>query len=299
MDQPNLTVLTNAYVTRLPIANGVVTGVEFEWQNKRRQVGATAEVILSAGAINTPKILMLSGIGDRSELERHAISVVAHVPGVGRNFQDHPIIGAALWLAPEPISPRNNSAEANLFAQSRSGLDRPDLHIWQVEGPYLSEVTGRFMEGNVWSLTPGLVRPASRGRIQLRSIDPYAAPVIHANMLEAPEDLAALREGMRISREIANSPIMGPFVAREILPGNLTGKELDDLIRSGAMSMHHPTSTAMMGRDDRSVVDAELRVRDVKRLRIADASIMPSITTGNTQAPCVIIGERMAEILSA
>src|SRR5262249_1883821 len=140
-----------------------------------------------------------------NELQNHNVPVVAHVPGVGRNFQDHPIIGAGLWQAPEPIVPRNNSAEANLFVQSRLGLDRPDLHLWQIEGPYLSEVTGRFMTENVWSISPGLVRPASRGRIQLRSADPYAAPVIHAGMLEAPEDIAALREGMRISREIANS----------------------------------------------------------------------------------------------
>jgi len=272
---------------------------KFDWQNRSHRIGASSEVILSAGAINTPKILMLSGIGDRAELQRHGISVATHVPGVGRNLQDHPIIGSALWQSPEPISPRNNSAEANLFAQSRPGLDRPDLHIWQIEVPYLSEATGRFAAANTWSLTPGLVRPASRGRIQLRSSDPYAAPVIHPNMLQAPEDLAALREGMRISREIANSPIMSPFVAREVLPGNAAGEELDDLIRAGAMSMHHPTSTAMMGQDDHSVVDAELRVRDIKRLRVADASIMPSITTGNTHAPCVIIGERMAEILRA
>lgn len=299
MDQPNFTVLTRAYVTRLLMANGAVTGVEFDWEDKRYQIGASCEVILSAGAINTPKILMLSGIGDRDELQRHGISVVVHVPGVGRNFQDHPIIGSGLWKAPQPIVPRNNSAEANVFVQSQPGLDRPDLHIWQIEGPYVSEATAGFVVGNSWSLTPGLVRPASRGRIQLRSSDPYAPPVIRANMLEAPEDLSALREGMRISREIANSPIMSSFVEQELLPGKVTGKELDDLIRAGAMSMHHPTSTAAMGRDDLSVVDAELNVRDVKRLRIADASIMPSITTGNTQAPCVIIGERLAEILSS
>ncbi len=297
MDQPNLTVLTGANVRRVLISNGIATGVEFDWQNQLRQIGVDSEVILSAGALNTPKILMLSGVGDRDELQRHGITVTSHVPGVGRNFQDHPIIGAGLWKAPDAITSRNNSAEANFLLKSRDGLDRPDLHIWHVEGPYLSETTGQLYEENTWSIVPGLVRPVSRGSVQLRSADPYAAPLIQSNMLSAPEDMAALREGLRISRELGNSPMMSDYVSREILPGNVSGSNLDDLIRAGAMSMHHPTSTAAMGRGDMAVVDAELRVRGVKRLCVADASIMPVITTGNTQAPCVIIGERMAEIL--
>jgi choline dehydrogenase len=122
---------------------------------------------------------------------------------------------------------------------------------------------------------------------------------IHANMLSDPRDLAALRRGMEIVRDLGNSEAMKPFVKCEILPGSLAGEALDNLIRDGAMSMHHPTCTAKMGRDDLSVVDAELRVYGVKNLRIADGSIMPRVTTGNTQAPCVIIGERMAEILKA
>lgn len=297
MDQPNLTVLTGAAVTRVIIADGVATGVEFDWQGLRRQVGASAEVVLSAGALNTPRILMLSGVGDRAELQRHGIALAAHVPGVGQNFQDHPIIGAGLWQASEAVVGRNNSAEANLFVKSRAGLDRPDLHIWHIEGPYLSESTGRYATDNVWSISPGLVRPVSRGQITLRSADPYAPPVVQSNMLAAEEDMVALREGMRISRALGNSAQMARHVSREILPGELTGKALDDLIRAGAMSMHHPTSTAAMGRGDLAVVDAALRVRDVKRLRVADASIMPTITTGNTQAPSVIIGERLGQIL--
>jgi choline dehydrogenase len=153
--------------------------------------------------------------------------------------------------------------------------------------------------GNAWSISPGLVRPESRGFIKLKSSDPREAPEIHANMLADPRDLAALRKGMEISRELGNSEAMKPFVKREILPGDRKGEALDNLIRDGAMSMHHPTCTAKMGQDDLSVVDAQLRVYGVKNLRIADGSIMPTITTGNTQAPCVIIGERLAEILKA
>jgi choline dehydrogenase len=298
MDQANLTVLTGAYVNRLTINGDTVTGVEFEWQGKVRSIRASSEVVLSAGAIQTPKILTLSGIGDRAELARFGIATTSHLPGVGQNFQDHPIIGGGLWEAPEAVTIRNNAAEANLFVKSRPELDTPDLHIWHIEAPYLSEVTGRHAVENAWSISPGLVRPESRGFLRLKSADPREAPEIHANMLADPRDLAALRSGIEIACSLGNSEAMKPFVTREILPGPIAGAALDNLIRDGAMSMHHPTSTAKMGRDDRSVVDAKLRVYGVKNLRIADASIMPTITTGNTQAPCVIIGERLAEILS-
>jgi choline dehydrogenase len=226
------------------------------------------------------------------------IRAVAHVPGVGRNLQDHPIIGAGLWEPHEPMPIRGNAAEVNLFARSRQDLRTPDLHIFHIEAPYVSEATGRHAVNGAWSITPGLVRPRSRGSVSLRSTNPLDPPVIHANMLSDPHDLAALREGMNIARAIGNSDAMKPFVKREILPGDRKGDALDDLIRDGAMSMHHPTSTAKLGRDDHSVVDADLRVYGVRNLRVADASIMPRITTGNTQAPSVLIGERMAEILA-
>ncbi|MGA8695786.1 MAG: GMC family oxidoreductase N-terminal domain-containing protein [Xanthobacteraceae bacterium] len=299
MDQANLTVLTGAYVNRLTIESNSVTGVEFEWQNEVRRIKASSEVVLSAGAIQTPKTLLLSGIGDRAELDRLGIATVSHLPGVGRNFQDHPIIGGGLWEAPGPLPTRNNASEANLFVKSRPELNTPDLHIWHIEAAYLSEVTGRHAVENVWSISPGLARPESRGFLRLKSASPQEAMEIHANMLTDPRDLAALRRSMEITRELGNSEVMKSFVKREILPGDLEGEALDNLIRDGAMSMHHPTCTAKMGQDDLSVVDAQLRVYGVKKLRIADGSIMPTITTGNTHAPCVIIGERLAEILNA
>jgi choline dehydrogenase len=299
MDRVNLTVLTGAYVNRLTIKGNTVTGIEFEWRNEVRKIKASSEVVLSAGAIQTPKLLMLSGIGDRAELDRFDIAPVSHLPGVGRNFQDHPVIGGGLWEAPGPLPTRNNASEANLFVKSRAELNTPDLHIWQIEAPYLSEVTGRYTAENVWSISPGLVRPESRGFLRLKSANPREPMEIHANMLTDPRDLAALRRSMEITRELGNSEAMKPFVKREILPGELEGEALDNLIRDGAMSMHHPTCTAKMGQDELSVVDAKLRVYGVKKLRIADGSIMPTITTGNTHAPCVIIGERLAEILNA
>jgi choline dehydrogenase len=299
MDQPNLTVLTGALVRKLTIDGTSVTGIEFEWRGQVRSIKASSEVVLSAGAIQTPKILMLSGIGDRSELARFSIEAVAHLPGVGRNLQDHPIIGAGLWEPQEGIPARANAAEANLFVKSDPSLDTPDLHIWNIEVPYVSEVTMKYAVPNAWSINPGLVRPHSRGHLHLKSLNPADAPEIYANMLGDPRDLAALRRGMEISRELGNSAAMKSFAKREILPGGVKGEALDNLIRDGALSMHHVTGTAKMGLDEYSVVDSKLRVHGVKNLRIADGSIMPTITTGNTQAPCVIIGERMAEILRA
>jgi choline dehydrogenase len=299
MDQDNLTVLTGAYVNRLTMEGDVVTGVEFEWNGQLRTIKASGEIVLSAGALQTPKLLMLSGIGDRDQLARFDIPSAVHLPGVGLNLQDHPIIAAGLWEAHGPLPMRNNSAEANLLIKSSPELETPDLHIWNIEGPYLSDVTGSHVAENTWSISPGLVRPESRGVVELNSSDPRDAPKIHANLLGDPRDLAALRTAMEIARELGNSEAMKPFVKREVLPGPLTGEALDNLIRDGATSMHHPTGTARMGQDELSVVDAQLRVYGTKNLRIADGSIMPRVTTGNTQAPCVIIGERMAEILKA
>jgi choline dehydrogenase len=299
MHQRNLTVLTGAYVHRITFEGTAATGVEFEYRGEKRTIRASAEVILSAGAINTPKILMHSGIGNRSELGRFGINTISHRPGVGQNLQDHPIIGSVMWEGHEPIAGRNNSAEANFFTKSSPDIDTPDLHCWHVEGPYASEVTGRVAVPAAWSISPGLVRPESRGLLRLQSADAREAIAIHSNMLSDPRDIVALRVGMKLCREIGNSEALRPYVKREILPGDVDGEALDALIRDGAISMHHPTCTAKMGTDDMAVVDAQLRVYGVKSLRVADGSIMPRVTTGNTHAPCVIIGERMAELLSA
>jgi choline dehydrogenase len=301
MHQANLTVLPGAHANRLLFSDRdsrSVRGIEFEWQGQVHRIDADAEVILSAGALQTPKLLMLSGIGDRSDLQRLGITPVTHLPGVGRNFQDHPIVGAGLWEPHEPILARNNAAEANLLVKSRPDLLTPDLHIWNIEAPYLSEVTMARAVPGAWSISPGLVRPESRGHVRLASTDPRAALEIHANMLDDPRDLEALRKALQLARELGNSMEMRSFVKREILPGPVTGEARDDLIRDAATSMHHPAGTAKMGRDDMSVVDADLRVYGVAKLRVADASVMPSITTGNTQAPSVLIGERMGELLT-
>jgi choline dehydrogenase len=298
MDQDNLTVLTGAYVNRLNHGRRCRhrSRVRMEWAGSHHQglgrgraLGRCPSDSQAADALRHR----------RPHSARFDIPTVVHVPGVGQNLQDHPIIAAGLWEAHGPLLMRNNSAESNLLIKSSSELETPDLHIWNIEGPYLSDVTGRHVAENTWSISPGLVRPESRGMVELNSSDPRGAPKIHANMLSDPRDLAALRTAMEIARELGNSEAMKAFVKREVLPGPLTGEALDNLIRDGATSMHHPTGTAKMGQDNLSVVDAQLRVYGTKNLRIADGSIMPRVTTGNTQAPCVIIGERMAEILKA
>lgn len=297
MNQPNLTVLTKAFVHRVVLEGRRAKGVVFEWDGQVRRIEASREVILSTGAIHTPKILMLSGIGDQAELKRLGIKTVVHLPGVGRNFQDHTMVGGCMWEAPAPIPPSNNAAEATFFWKSNPSLDTPDLQPFQIEIPYASEVYAKHAVPSGWVINPGIVRPKSRGFLRLTSSDPRAAVQIHANTLQHPDDVKALRKGIEICRELGNSSMMKPFVKREVLPGPIKGAELDDFIRNSAVSYFHQTCTAKMGRDKMSVVDAKLRVYGIDGLRIADGSIMPRVTTGNTMAPCVLIGERMAEIL--
>lgn len=300
MDRPNLTVLCHALVTRLVMRGKQAMGVEFVHDGKVRRVGAGVEIILSLGAINTPKLLMLSGIGHQIELKRHGIPLVQHLPGVGNNFQDHVGFGC-IWEYPQRMPPRNNMAEATFFSKSDPDLDTPDLHTCQAEVPFCSaETKAQFNPPtDSWTLFAGLVRPKSRGRIYLTGANPRDPIAIEANTLAQPDDIRAAIACVELCREIGNSAPLSPFVRREVMPGNLKGAALENFIRNAASTYWHQTCTAKMGYDEMSVVDGYLKVHDVGRLRIADGSIMPRITTGNTMAPCVVIGERAAEILKA
>lgn len=297
MDQANLTVLTRAQVNRLTLTGKKCTGVEFEWDGQVRKIGASREVVLSMGALNTPRALMLSGIGDPHELKRLGIPVVMALPGVGQNFQDHTLVAACMWEPHEALAPRNNAAEATLFWKSEPNLPEPDLQPFQIEVPFVSNVNMPKVVPGGWTISPGIVRPKSRGFLTLLENRPNGRIEVHANSLSHPHDVKALRKGVEICREIGNSQPMKQFVKREIMPGPMKGKDLDNFIRNSAVSYNHATCTAKMGTDKMSVVDSKLRVYGIANLRIADGSIMPRISTGNTMAPCVIIGERMAEIL--
>jgi choline dehydrogenase len=298
MDRPNLTVLCHALVTRLVMSGKQASGVEIVHDGKVRRIAAGLEVVLSLGAIHTPKALMLSGIGDQTELQRLGIPVVQHLPGVGQNFQDHVGFGC-IWEYPNPLPPLNNMGEATFFWKSDPDLDTPDLHTCLGEAPMCSaETAAQFSPpAGSWTLFAGLARPKSRGRIRLTGANPHDPIEIEANTLAHPDDMKAAIACVELCREIGNSGSLSPFVKREVMPGNLKGAALENFIRDAASTYWHQTCTAKMGHDAMSVVGGSLKVHGIDHLRIADGSIMPRITTGNTMAPCVVIGERAAEIL--
>jgi choline dehydrogenase len=299
LDRPNLTVVTGALVTKLVLNGKTATGVQFVHRGTVHHVEAATEVVLSLGAINTPKLLMQSGIGDAAHLRQHGIAVAHHLPGVGMNFQDH--IGFdCVWEYESPLPVRNNGVEATYFWTSDPGLESPDLQTCQAEFPKSSSVenTKRFNPPESgWNLFPGLVQPKSRGEVRLTGPHPLDPVAIHANVLSHPDDLKAALVAVELAREIGNSSELGAFTKREVMPGPLKGAELERFVRDAASTYWHQSGTAKMGQDAMAVVDATLTVHGLEKVRIADASIMPRVTTGNTQAPCVVIGERAAQIL--
>jgi choline dehydrogenase len=298
MDRPNLTVLPHALVTRIILDGTKATGVEMVYEGETHCIRSRREVVLSLGAIHTPKVLMQSGIGDEKELRRFGIPVVQHLPGVGQNLQDHPAFGC-IWEYSEPLAPRNTGSEAVCFWKSDLGLDGPNLQIAQAEVPIATaEIATRFRPpAESWTMWCGVVRPKSTGRVRLTGPDSLDAVQIESNLLLDPEDMKAAKILVELCREIGNAAPLAPFSRREVLPGNLKGAQLEDFIRDAVISYWHETCTAKMGRDSMSVVDGQLRVYGIENLRVADGSIMPRVTTGNTMAPCIVIGERAGEIL--
>ncbi|CCB66762.1 MULTISPECIES: GMC family oxidoreductase [unclassified Hyphomicrobium] len=304
MHQPNLTVILGAEVERVLFTGRRATGVAFTCHGKQLIAHATCEIILSLGAINTPKVLMLSGIGDEAELARHGIPLKQHLPGVGRNLQDHILVAGCVWAYSKPEPPRNNSAEFTFFCKSDPSLKTPDLQPILEECGFGSEITRDQYNvpvdpSQAFTLAPGLVRPQSRGYIELtgpRASDPLR---IHANLLSDPADMKALVRAVEICREIGNSAELKAFTEREIMPGPLKGAQLENFLRNAAGTYFHETCTAKMGRDPMAVVNGALQVYGVDGLRVADGSVMPAVTTGNTMAPCVMIGHRAADLLLA
>jgi choline dehydrogenase len=294
MDQPNLTVLPHALVTRLTFEGNRTTGVEISYEGSTRRIRGGREVVLSLGAIHTPKVLMQSGIGDQDELRRFGIPVVQHLPGVGQGFQDHPAF-CCLWDCPESL-PASLVPDAVIYGKSEAGLDSPDFQILQAV--LSAEDAAKFgLPARGWALIGNVVQPKSRGRIRLTGSDPADPVRIEANYLSAPDDRKAALACLELCRQVGNSSALRPFIRREIIPDTSERSKLENYIRETAFSFWHQTSTAQMGRHAMSVVDGFLKVYGVDNLRVADGSIMPRVTTGNTMAPCVVIGERAAEIM--
>jgi len=297
----NVTLLVNTHVDRLSFVGNRASGVEIAGANGARRIQARSEVILCAGGINTPKLLMLSGIGDEAQLKGHGIKTRVHAPEVGQNFQDHLLHGGCIWEPKEHIPHRNSAANAAGFVKSQAALASPDVNIVQIELPYASDVVGkRYAPPNTsWALCAGLVAPKSRGEVRLKSANPADRPVVDARFLSHPDDVKALAYGIELAREIGNSAAMAAFVKREVAPGQkLAGADMENFVRDGATTYFHQAGTCRMGKDAKAVVDAKLRVNGVKNLRIADSSVMPRIASVATMATCVLIGERMAEILT-
>lgn len=299
LKRPNMTMLTGAEVFSLTMDGTKVTGLKFIKDGETHEVSASKRVVLSAGAINTPKILMLSGIGDKAELSQHGITTRVNLPGVGQNFQDHVLLAGCIWEYKEALPPKNNLAEATFFWKSDSSLDTPDLQPFQIEVPYANEVTGPEYNppAGAWTISPGLVRPKSRGRVYLASDNPADLMKIDGAHLRHPDDLKAIMTGIELCREIGNSDAMKPYVKREIMPGKLDPEGLANFAKNAATTYFHQSGTCAMGRDEMAVVDNNLSVRGVEGLSIADASVMPRVVTSNTMAATVVIGERMADIL--
>jgi choline dehydrogenase len=295
-DRPNLTILTSTLVRRILFDGRRAHGVEIERAGEVRSITASREVIVSTGAINTPKLLLLSGLGDRDEWDRHGIPLVRHIPGVGRNLQDHVSFGCT-WEYCEPLPPRNSGSKATLYWKTRPELEAPDLLFCQVEFPVPSERTAaRGVPEHGWTMFAGLAQPRSRGRVRLKSADPLVVPLVDANMMSDPADIEAARACVKLCRELGNASAFGPYVKREAIPGE--GQAVDDaFIRDAAVMYWHQCGTARMGLDAMAVVDARLCVRGVEGLRVADGSILPRVTTGNTQAPCAVIGEQAARMV--
>lgn len=301
LSKSNVTVLVNTHVDKLELKGTRVTGVRITRAGVQSVIGANTEVIVSAGGINTPKLLMLSGIGEEAQLKAHGIKTVVNSGQVGKNFQDHILHGGCIWEPKEYIPHRNSAANVAGFLKSQSALASPDVNLVQIELPYASEVVkSQYAPPNTsWALCAGLVAPKSRGEIKLRSADAKDRPIVDAQFLSHPDDVKALAFGIEVSREIGNSAAMKDFVKREVAPAQkLTGKAMEDFVRNGATTYFHQAGTCRMGKDNEAVVDANLRVNGVQGLRIADSSIMPRIASVATMATCALIGERMADILS-
>ncbi|OBK43311.1 GMC family oxidoreductase [Mycobacterium kubicae] len=299
-DQQNLTVMPHALVTRLIFDGERATGVEVVHDGAVHRVAASAEVVLSLGAIHTPKVLMQSGIGDEDELCRVGVAVRQNLPGVGRNLQDH--FGFdCVWEFPETIQGSTQVGTALFWDSGAADVQGPDL--FACSGPFpkaTAENAAKYgLPQSGWTLFGSPTHPRSRGRLRLSSNDPTDPIRVEANVLSDPEDLKTAIACIETLREIGNSPELRPFVAREVMPGDLTGVELENYLRDAVTTYWHQCGTAKMGRDSMSVVDGHLKVYGVEGLRVADASIIPRITTSNTMAPCVVVGERAAQFIQA
>ena len=296
---PKLTVTTGALVTRIVVEGGRAVAVEYQSDGGARRAAADAEIIVSAGAIGSPKILLLSGIGPQDQLQQLGIVPVADLPGVGENLHDH-LLAGNIYEARQPLAAgRHNLLESQLYAHSNQTDDQaPDLQPLFLHLPYPTD--GGAAPEHGYTIAPGIVRPRSRGSLRLASADPSAAPLVDPNILADDYDVEALVDAVELCREIGQQDAFAPYRKAEFTPSGITGRDsVREFVRQAAGTYHHQVGTCKMGIDDLSVVDPELRVHGIEGLRVADASIIPSVPSGNTNAPAIMIGEKAAELILA
>ena len=321
LGRPNLAVRTEAHATRIVFEDKRAVAVEYRQGGEMRSVRARREVILSAGALQSPQLLLLSGIGDAEALRAMGIATVVHAPGVGRNLRDHvdfviayrstrkDLIGfmpgdivnasrsAIRYYRDRRGIFTSNIAEAGGFVRSSPGLAAPDLQLHFCIGILESHGrkvhASRGFSGHVCAL-----RPKSAGRVALRGPDPLAAPSIDPGFYTHPDDLETMVGGFRILRGIMESPLLDPFRGKDLFTeGVHTDDEIRNVLRRRSDTIYHPVGTCGMGIDATAVVDPQLRVRGVTGLRVADASIMPTLIGGNTNAPTIMIGEKASDLI--
>lgn len=321
MARPNLKVVTHALASRVLFDGRRATGVAYTRGGTEHVAHAAREVILSGGPINSPQLLKLSGIGPAAELQRHGIKVIHDLPGVGENLQDHlefyfqieskkpitlyssmnPLAKALIglrWLLRRDGLGATNHFETCGFIRSRAGIRYPDIQYHFL--PLAVTYDGSSLaEGHGFQAHVGPMRSKSRGHVRLRSADPAEKPEILFNYLSHPDDMAEMRACVRLTREIFAQDAFTPYRGRELRPGAdvVSDEAIDAFVRDKVESAYHPSCTCKIGADSDSmaVVDAQLRVRGVEGLRVVDSSVMPSVTTGNLNAPTIMIGEKGAD----
>jgi len=321
LSRSNLTVVVESHATRILLEKGRATGVEFRRRGRLQTVRARREVILAGGAINSPQLLLLSGIGPADEIGRHGIKVALDLPGVGRNLQDHlelyvqyectqPItlhlvenpltrmrIGIEWFLFKSGLA-TSAHLEAGAFIRRNEAVAHPDLQFHFL--PSLVNDHGRQKIGrHAFQAHVGPMRPTSTGHVRLRSADPATHPAIQPNYLATAQDRREMRDAVKLTREIFAQAAFAPYRGVEIQPGAAvrSDAEIDAFVREKSDSAYHPSCTCKMGDDAMAVVDGELRVHGIEALRVVDASIMPSVVSGNLNAPTIMIAEKAADMI--